>query len=438
MSTAAYDERERGHTGNFFNIVWAMPAVSRCGPLTTAAYWREQSWYYDLARGWDGTYRYQGSPVGEEEHGKYADFDSAGCYLLAYALPLKSLYITGKKPSTVPSLNAAEVDDVIAAGRGFFTTKKTERFHYRDRSNDQLLAGLASWSPSVRKRSAQELKTRDGDFLPTLVKLLNSDDRYSRYGAAKALGFLRPKEGAAASVSSLTNALQAEDLYLRILAAEALANIGKPANSAIPAMLERLGQVKSKDDPRGTEHRYLCFSLFDRRRGLLAKSLAGVDRELLLKAVRVGLQNEDGRARSTLGSVYQQLTYEEIKPLLPAIHQATVEPAPSGIMFASGIRLSGVELLAKHRIREGMPLCIQIMEINKWGKKNRITRCLKTLESYGGAAKAVLPELRQLEKDLRTHQEKRMLAQLAQRVTHLIGTLERAGDSVELRSLKDT
>lgn len=28
MSMAAYDERERGHTGNFFNILWAMPAVA--------------------------------------------------------------------------------------------------------------------------------------------------------------------------------------------------------------------------------------------------------------------------------------------------------------------------------------------------------------------------------------------------------------------------
>jgi len=109
MSAAAYDERERGHTGNFFNILWAMPGVSRCGPLASAAYWREGSWYYDLARGWHGGYRYQGSPVGEEEHGKYADFDSAGCYLLAYALPLKSLCLTGKKPSSIPALDAEDV-----------------------------------------------------------------------------------------------------------------------------------------------------------------------------------------------------------------------------------------------------------------------------------------------------------------------------------------
>ena len=82
MSTAGYDERERGHTGNFFNILWAMPAVSRGGPLATAAYWREQGWYYDFARQSDGSFRYQGSPAGEEEHGSYKNWDNTGTYLL--------------------------------------------------------------------------------------------------------------------------------------------------------------------------------------------------------------------------------------------------------------------------------------------------------------------------------------------------------------------
>lgn len=437
MSTAAYDERERGHTGNFFNILWAMPAVSRCGQVATAAYWREQSWYYDLARGWDGSFRYQGSPVGEEEHGKYADFDSAGSYLLAYALPLKSLYLTGKKPSSLPPLSTAEVEDVISAGRGFFETKTSDRFHYKNRSNEQLLAGLSSWSPSVRKRSAKELGTREGDFQSAVLKLMKSGDRYSRYGAAEALGQLRRTDDVVASVSALTDALRADDLSLRILAAQALASIGTPAKSAVPEMLKRFSKPDTKNDPRGTEQRYLCFSLFNRRGGLISKSLEGVDRELLLSAVRIGLQNEDGRARGSIGSVYENLSYEEIKPLLPAIHQAIVEPAPSGIMFASGIRLSGVAVLAKHKIREGMPLCIEIMDIEKWGKKDRVAKCLKTLESYGAAAKDVLPDLRQLEKDLRNHSEARMLAPLAKQVQTMIEKIGNANDTVQLRSIND-
>ncbi|TWT55726.1 DUF6288 domain-containing protein [Allorhodopirellula solitaria] len=438
MATAAYDERERGHTGNFFNILWAMPGVSRCGPLASAAYWKEQSWLYDLARQWDGSYPYQGSPYGEEEHGKYADFDSTGAYLLAYALPLKSLYITGKKPSSVPPLDQSDVDDVIAAGRGFFATKENDRFRYQDRSEQDLLGGLTSWSPSVRKRSARELGKRKGDFQPAVLKLIASGDRYSRYGAAEALGQIEPSADPAASVSALTGALESDDLCLRILAGEAIASIGEPAMSAVPVMLQRLASPDLEQDPRGMEQRFLCFSLFNRRGGLIGGSLDGVDRDLLLRAVRAGLQNQDGRARGSVGTVFKYLTYEEIKPLLPAIHQAIVEPAPSGIMFANQVRLAGVELLAKHRIREGMPLCIEIMEIDKWGKKARITQCLKTLETYGAGAKPVLPQLRELEKDLLAHREHRMLSPIIEQLGDLIEQIENGTEAVELRSLPKT
>ena len=436
MSTAAYDERERGHTGNFFNILWAMPAVSRCGPLATATYWREQSWYYDLARGNDGSFRYQGSPVGEEEHGKYADFESTGSYLLAYALQRKSLYLTGKRPSSVPVMDEAQVGDVMNAGRGFFETKTKDHFRYGNRSENDLLAGLSSWSPSVRKRSAEELGKRKAKVHSALLKLIASKERYSQYGAAEALGQLG-RANPVASVSALTKAFRSDDLNLRIIAAQSLAKIGAPAKSAVPEMLKRLAKTNPENDPRAMEQRFLCFSLFNRRGGLIGQSLDGVDRDLLLKAVRVGLQNEDGRARGVLGSVYDNLSYQEIKPLLPAIHQAIVEPAPSGIMFASGIRLSGVQLLAKHRIREGMPLCLQILEIDKWGKKDRITKCLKALDSYGVAAKEVLPELRQLEKALRRHSESRMLAPSIQQAQTLINKIENANGKVQLRSIKD-
>ena len=60
--------------------------------------------------------------------------------------------------------------------------------------------------------------------------------------------------------------------------------------------------------------------------------------------------------KSSLATVYQNLTFDEIKPLLPAILQAIAEKAPSGIMFASEIRMSGLELFAKHRVSEGIEL----------------------------------------------------------------------------------
>ena len=77
------------------------------------------------------------------------------------------------------------------------------------------------------------------------------------------------------------------------------------------------------------------------------------------------------------------------------------------------------------------------MDIDKWGKKNRIAQCLTTLETYGAAAKAVLPELRQLENDLLAHREARMLSPVTKQLKALIEKIDGATDTVELRSISD-
>jgi hypothetical protein len=78
-------------------------------------------------------------------------------------------------------------------------------------------------------------------------------------------------------------------------------------------------------------------------------------------------------------------------------------------MFADGIRLSGLGVLAKQRIAEGMPLCIDTIEIDRWGMDNRIKKCLEALQIYGGAAKTLLPRLEELETKLRTHRDAKKL-----------------------------
>jgi hypothetical protein len=104
-------------------------------------------------------------------------------------------------------------------------------------------------------------------------------------------------------------------------------------------------------------------------------------------------------------------------------------------MFADGIRLDGLDLLAKNHIKEGLPLCISLMDLDRWGKQNRITRCLESLTRYGGAAKPLLPQLHQLEKDLQSHQEaKGMQTQIANLKT-IIGKIETSTETVELRGL---
>jgi hypothetical protein len=394
MSVASHgSERDTGHTGNFFNILWAMPGVSLSGPRATGAWMKEFGWYFDLARRWDGTYLHQGAP--EKKHDSYKGWDSTGVYLLAYGLPLKKILLTGKK-SNIPQVDAATAVRLIADGRGWSPKHRIASFS--SRSEADIFSGLGSWSPVVRERSAMELANRDGDRTARLIEMLDASDLYSRYGACQALIMLEKR--AAPAVRALKETLTAEDLWLRIKAAEALAGIGSAAFSTIPDLLEMLAQRNPDSDPRGMQQRYLCFALFNRRDGMLGRSLDGVDRQLLYTAVLAGLLNEDGRARGSIESVYKNLSYEEIEPILPAIYQAVIEPAPSGIMFADGIRLSGLEILAKHRIKEGLPICISLIDLDRWGMRNRIKRCLKTLRVYGGAARSQIPRVQKLEEAL--------------------------------------
>jgi len=94
-------------------------------------------------------------------------------------------------------------------------------------------------------------------------------------------------------------------------------------------------------------------------------------------------------------------------------------------------------VLAKRRIKEGMPLCLEVMEIHRWGKRYRINRCLASLGKYGGAAKPVLPQLRQLEKELHAHREARGLKPQIEQLESLIQKIEQADAEDKLRSLDD-
>ncbi|MCX7006123.1 MAG: DUF6288 domain-containing protein [Kiritimatiellaeota bacterium] len=402
MSTAAYSERERGHTGNYFNVLWALPGVARCGPLATGAYLKEQAWYFDLARGWDASFLYQGSPVGEEEHGKYTGWDCTGGYLLAYALPLKSLRLTGKKSCSVPALNAAQVEAVIAAGRDY--AFKNAENPYDRRTPEQLLAGLSSWSPSVRLPSAAALGRRQGNFLPDVLKLLASANRDARYGACEALGALGPRADAAAP--QLRALLRDSDPWLQSLATEALPNLGAEARQASVSDLLAMTLRPNPADPRRMAQRAAAVALFSpypgRRepKSILAESLAGVDRKLLCPVVQALLQNEDSVARAAVGKVLGELTDRDLVELLPAIAKAIERLAPSNEMFGDGIRLAGLDLLSRLHIREGMALCVTVMEPARWGAGHRVGKCLGFLQRYGTHAKAVLPQLREVRAQL--------------------------------------
>jgi HEAT repeat protein len=394
MSVASHgNERDYGHTGNFFCMTWAIPGVAQSGPNATGAWMHEfGAWYFDLARRWDGTYLYQGGEKMPRTE-VYSGWDCTGAYLLAYAMPLKNLYLTGKGRNNVPQISTGKAQQLLDDGRGW--TRKDQNSFYNKLSTEQLIERLSSWSPIVRERAASALGRRKDDVMNDLIDLLDAPDLYSQYGACQAIKMQKARGSAA--VSALLKAYESDDVWLRILIGQALAGIGEPAKPAVPQLLARLAMPARENDPRNMEQRFLAASLFAKRGGLIGRSLEGIDRPSLLKAVRATLQNEDGRARSNVTTVYANLSDEEIKPLLPAILQAVVEPAPSGIMFADQIRMEGLRLLGKHRVKEGIEACVEYAQTqNHWASEKRTPQLMEILVGYGAHAKPMIPALKQL------------------------------------------
>lgn len=383
-------ERDCGHTGNYFNLLWSLPAIAQAGPAATGAWMAEYGgWYHDLARRWDGTFTHQGPP--ELRPDSYRGWDCTGVYLLAYALPRKKILLTGRKPFLVAPFDTATVQGLIADGRGW--TNKDRASAMAALTGAELLDRLASWSPIVRDRAATEIARRKNPPLPALIALLDSPSLEARVGACQALTAL--KGAAAPAVPPLREAFRQPDLWVRVNAANALAAIGRPALPALPELLERLAVGPTPEDPRAMEQRYLCTAVFDK---MLTdkKKLEGVDRDQLRTAIARGLQNQDGHARSRVSRIYQRLTLEEIQPLLPAIRDAIEKPAPSGEMFADGVRLAGLEVLAMHHVEDGMQACANYLRTQTaWASEKRTPDILKILLQYGAQAQRVVPHLRE-------------------------------------------
>jgi hypothetical protein len=187
------------------------------------------------------------------------------------------------------------------------------------------------------------------------------------------------------------------------------------------------------------EQRFVAFAVFGTMLPRL-KSFDDVDKDQLTTAIAQGLQNQDGRARSEISEVYGRLSYEQIRPLLPAILEAVKKPAPSGEMFADGVRLNGLKVLASHHIEEGMQAAADYLRTqNPWASEYRTPEILEVLDAYGAEAQCVIPNLEEtaaLFDKGEVNFPKNLSKQKAKAVRDAVQKIKSAKDHPELRSLK--
>ena len=391
MVTASYESREWGHTGNGFSYLWGPIAANCGGPKAMAAFMKELRWYYDLARKWDGSF-VNVEPGGGTASSYHGMLGSTGCYMLGYAAPLKKLAITGRNAQPDLWLSDKDIAEAIAAERWI-----GEGAHEK-RTTKQLLDGLGSWSPLERARSAEELGKRKDDILPQLVEMTKSKNPNARLGAVNALGQLKAR--ALPALNTLAALLNDDDRWLRVQTAEALRTIGPDAKAVLPQML-KAAAVKDATDQMQFAVGALAYALFYPGgaygpKGILAGGIKDIPKDQLYPVIRTIAANPDSAARGCLKSAYANFTLEDMQAMAPEVVATISEMATANTMFSKGVRLGGIQAMARLKIEEGIPLTLMMMNLPDWGKAYIRAESLKVLKEYRGAAKSIVPDLKKL------------------------------------------
>jgi hypothetical protein len=392
MATAAPSERENGHTGSFFNYLWAPLGAAAGGEAAAAEHFKRISWHLDLCRRWNGAFVYDClNGEGPNSGATYNDFRMSTAALLVYALPLRQLHITGRGHDPERFLSAADVADAAAA----------DDYSVAAGTTTQLIADTGNWSPKIRRLAAIELKARGVSTAQReqlqAIAANSTLPAHARAGACDALGRIANS----ASATVLASLLKDPENYVRYASAEALRYLSTSARqSVLTQVLEatvetaKPWQPIDAEDPLQFAHGRLAVLLFYGGsaygpKGIIWNNLSGVDRNLLYPAIRAVAASPLGFTRNNLQWTYPLLSEADMRGVAGAVVDSVREVAPSDKMFASTVRQKGFDLLEKFNVAEGVPSGLKYMVEANAGDR---TAALQTLKRYAASYTTVTPE----------------------------------------------
>lgn len=389
---------EEGHQGSYWSHLWGGLGSARSGEEGAQAFFREQRHIRTLERSWTGQILDPGS-IGTGRHSSMVRGDVTGERLLFHTLGRKKLQITGKDLKVNKPLEGKALSDAIEGGRLIYNPELLKTLQ-----EASIFDFLSNELPPLRFMAARQLQERKLNWVDHLIIMLNSDNRYARYGACNGMamaGFKSPK-----AVEALMKRLEKdEDILFRYFAVDALASKYKPygqteecglnaaAGPAVPLLL-KLASKPVPNDPRQHLHWWISEALFYGGKDLFKQYTPSgkADEAVLVSAISNILNNENGRARSMIA--FGKLTDQQLEPLWGTILKSVREGAPSGIMFSFGVRTDGLKVLSKHRIKQGLDLCMELAveerdKSNGWVPWHAATM-LETLPNYGKDAEPVV------------------------------------------------
>ena len=411
MTTAGFNGREYGHTGQGFSYLWGAMGANMGGALAVAQYLKPVRWHLDLERRTDGSFVYDGQEqfgAGSTADGTYLgksgyyDINPTASYILTYSLPLQRINITGKNAIPANTLDATKVANAIAAA--------TFDLDCHALNTTQLIAALSEFDPVVRNYAAVELATRT--LLPaelTTLRTMVSDttNANGRQGACQTLGLLKDATAMPLITQRLDKTVE-PDSWVRAKAASALRSYtAATASTQRDPMLTAFTanatdpDVIVWDDPIQISNGYLGFALFgDAVYGgtNIATYTINGSKSLLYPAVQAGLKQPDSKSRFGVANFcYNYLTLADVQALIPDLFEVVDTESQADTMWSMNPRGSGIATLAKYKITEGIPEALAMLVVPTgfgWGSDGFQVPGLNALAAYGDAARWTLPTLR--------------------------------------------
>ena len=346
--------RESGHQGCYWTGLWGELGSARAGREALLASTEQMRYIRTLERHWSGMAYDQGN-IGPDRYGSREDV--TGSRLLLYSMGKSRLHINSKEINVTTPLSKEGIKSALTGGQLICDQERRKTLPLQT-----LMDLLGNKLTPTRMTAAKALQEREFKDVKALIKMVNSKDRFQRYGACHALSMVG--HSSTAAVDAIIKRFQEDDdILFRYFTVEALTystwgkdSYGLKAVSqrAAPALLTIASQPVP-GDPRGhlawkvSEASFYSNGIYDR----YVKENP-IDDSLLTAALARFLQNENGRARSMVP--FQELPANVLNQLWPQILDAVAHNAPSGIMFSKQVRVGGVKTLGQHRIKEGLDL----------------------------------------------------------------------------------
>jgi hypothetical protein len=385
MSVASHTNREGGHATDIFSWQWGALGAARGGPEAAAAFAKSTRYFSELSRNDKGGSIYQ--PMLSGDNMKTGVWSTAGSFLMQHCLPRKAIYITGNGGATVTPIMGEELEEIL----------NYERFKPKELNHKQLMDALGSYSVKVREQAASELGLRDKDIKDELLFLLKSENRYATYGACQALrynGTSSPK----VLEALISIAESHEDWVLRYFALDAFHHkyknkyaggrtLGSLPKSFGSRLLKIAATKDAVNDPRLKLPEMVSRFLFGKSGMYPKEAVNQVDLDALVPALTSLFQNPNGGTRTNASQALPYIDEELMEPLWGVLYDAMTNPAPSGVMVGGGINANGNVAMARHHIKEGLPLAIWFVWDKKgWGNHSR-KKSLPGIAPYGALLK---------------------------------------------------